>query len=293
MADSPQPIRLQTARPEPYGLLTRHYIRPPQGVVDWKDSRVRFALQVPHRSYSGGRHIERFVDDAPPLPEWARDFAGKRVLVMGTGPSLDRAPPELLASFDTVLHVNFALGRAGGGPGEYFFTTDLSPVREYMDCHGIDDFARLGPARCLYAPVFLDHWHYLTEAGRALFTMLRPDRTHWHGESVAFGRLRLPLLWRWHPVQPTWQSFTVPTPSRSLPVLYHSSALSAVLFAAQHGASEIGMIGCDFSAGRAAVGSGQTAPTATHFAGAAVELRSLSAALARAGVTVTNHSWEV
>lgn len=291
--DPPLMATQPPARPEPYQPHTRRLIRPPVGVIDWKDSRWRFALQLPRLSVSGAAAIVAHVNEACP-PVWHDDFADKRVLVMGTGPSLDRAHADLFASYDAVLHINFALRRADLGSRPYFFTTDLGPVREYMDAHGLDDFVRLGPARCIYAPVFFDHWHYLTEGGRAMFTMLRPDESYWRFQSVKAGPVRLPLLMRRYPVQPDWSTFSLPAPGRTLPILEHSSALTAVVFAAMQGAREIGLIGCDFSSGRASgVADGQSAVGAGSFDKAAGVLRGISAMLARHGIACTNHSWEV
>lgn len=254
---------------------------------------ARWAITLPVRSRVGAAAIARTTRG--PQPEsWSQDFAGKRALVVGSGPSLDKVDDAFFDGFDPVIYINFALNRARHKGSEYFFTTDSGPIREYIDKKGdADDFARLGPQRCIYAPVFQDQWQGFTPEGRALLTWIGCDAAAWRSQKVRLGPLSLPLVLRYAPRQPVWSDFTLPAPGRRQPVLDHTSALSAVLFAAVNGAREIGLIGCDFSAGRAlAAGSDQPDP-GTTFSGAAAELGRMAEALKRQGITVVNHSWTV
>jgi hypothetical protein len=67
-----------------------------------------------------------------------------------------------------------------------------------------------------------------------------------------------------------------------------------VIFAAANGARDIGLIGCDFSAGRAqAAQSSQGVPDARVFAGAAGAFEAMRCALERPGVHAVNHSWTI
>lgn len=265
------------------------YLRP-----DWHPNSsplafAHWALRVPFLSASGAARIADHASGRVPA-RWRSDFARHRVLVMGSGPSLDRVDDRFVSDYDSVVHINFALRRARGRASDYFFTTDAGPIRQYGAAHGFADFAALGPERAIFAPVFQDQWHAFTPAGRALFTWLAPDRTGWRLQRAR----GLPLVWRRHPVQPRWDSFRLPAPGRTLPVLDHSSALTAVMFAAIHGARTVDLIGCDFAAGRAlSAESPQAVPDARLFSGAATELRRMIPALARHGVPVRNRSWEV
>lgn len=250
---------------------------------------ARFVATVPFLSWSGGRALQRVVDEDVPAA-WPKDFAGKRALIIGTGPSLDRVEPAFFDDFDVLVYINFALRRARFDRPEYFFTTDPGPSREYIDAYGADDFRRLGPDHCLIAPVFFDFWHLMTEDGRAMFTWLRPDAAEWRTQR--FKSIPLPVVLRYYPRQPDWKDYRLPPLGRALPILKPTSALTAVMFAAMCGSRDIGMIGCDFSADRAAsVGGVQAAPSATTFNSAREEFMAMQANFAAQGVSLTNHSW--
>jgi hypothetical protein len=251
---------------------------------------LRFAATIPLTSRAGARRLLRDTQgDAPTI--WRSDFAGKRALIIGTGPSLDRVDDAFFNRFDTLVYINFAVRRARFDRPEYFFTTDLGPTREYLDRFGSEAFRRLGPQRCVVAPYFMDLWHQLTPEGRTMFTPLRPDATHWVAERMR--SLPLPII-RNHPRYPDWDTYTLPNGGRAVPVLPATSALTAILFAALNGSRDISLIGCDFSDGRAAsVSDGQTTNVVGGFNAARAELAALSANLARQDVVVTNHSWLV
>ena len=216
------------------------------------------------------------------------------MLIVGSGPSLDRVDPEFFARFDTIVYINFAVRCMRGSGAEYFFTTDNGPVREFMDAYDDEVFLTLGKDHCVIAPVFLDQFQMMLPLGRELFTWLRPDAAGWRAQKLRLGPFRLPLMLRYHPRQPDWNSFKIPPPGRVLPAIDHTSALSAVLFAASQGSRDIGMIGCDFSAGRAAgANSSQDVPDARTFSGARQEFEKMALPLKAQGVSLVNHSWLV
>lgn len=289
---------LTQQQPQAFTAVTRKYIHPVRTPYHSRSLFLRWMLTLPFRSRIGGSLIARYVGDAAP-ETWARDLAGKRVLIVGSGPSLDKVGPEFFDGFDTVIYINFAVKRMRGDGSEYFFTTDIGPVREFIDAYEEETFLRLGKDRCIFAPIYLDQYRMMTPAGRELFSWLRFDEAGWRKQSVKLaslksGHLSAPLVLRYHPRQPDWDSFVLPSGGRTLPILDHTSALTAVLFAAMNGSREVGLIGCDFSAGRAAsAGSTQGAATASTFSGAAAEFHKLAEALGRQGVAVTNHSWLV
>ncbi|MGX7927840.1 hypothetical protein ACWPMX_14830 [Tsuneonella sp. HG094] len=281
-------------KPTEYSPATREFVRPPRYLAI--DSTANYALWAalhPFKSWLGFRAMRR--EATQPVPDcWAGEFAGRRVLVMGTGPSLDRATPEFLASFDTVIHINFALRRPVPDTHRYFFTTDLVAIVPMIETFGPDPLREVGRDRCILAPVFFDQFPMLTGRGRELFTVLRADAAEWRRHWVRKGGLKLPISLRYHPRQPDWTAFALPDPGMTLPVLDHTSALSAVIFAAANGARDIGLIGCDFSAGRAqAVQSSQGVPDSRVFAGAAGAFEAMRCALERSGVHAVNHSWTI
>lgn len=257
-------------------------------------SYARWALTNPWQSYTGGKAIEASVRDCAPAA-WAADMAKQDVVIVGSGPSLDRVDEEFFTRFSAAIHINFAIRRNALPGKSYFFTTDLGPVAGFLENFGDETFLSLGRERCIYAPIFLDQWHMMKTEGRALFTILRHDRAEWRTQNASLGRLSVPYTLRYHPCQPDWEMFELPASGRTLPILDHTSALTAVIFAAMNGARRIGLIGCDFSAGeRSRVAAGvQELPGSKFFSGAAGELAKLRIALARSGIEVTNHSWKV
>lgn len=277
-----------------YSPRTLEFVRPPRYLAI--DSTANYALWAalhPLKSWHGYRAMRRREPALPPAC-WAGDFSDKRVLVMGTGPSLDRATPEFLAGFETVIHINYALQRPVPDRTRYFFTTDLVAVVPMIERFGIEPLVELGKDRCILAPVFFDQYPMLTAKGRDVFTVLRADRAHWRTHTVGVRGRRIPLTLRYHPRQPDWARFELPQPGMEMPVVDHTSALSAVIFAAINGARNIGLVGCDFSAGRAeSVRSDQATPDSQIFAGAAGEYHRLREALRALGLEVTNHSWTI
>lgn len=277
----------------PVAKADAHLFRPVPHALLSKAGYLRWLVTLPLHSSIGAGRFARWADGPVP-PAWAQELGGKRVLVMGTGPSLDRAPDSLFGQFDATVYINFALTRMTGAGAEYFFTTDLGPVQQFITAHGSEAFRRLGRDHVVIAPIFLDQYRNLTPQGADLFTWLAYDAAGWRAQPVRLGPVRLPLALRRHPRQPDWDRFVLRRGGRRLPVIDHSSALTAILFAAINGAREIGLIGCDFSAGRsAAVAAVQYAPDASVFAGAVGEFHRIREALTREGVTVTNHSWAV
>lgn len=276
------------------GLEAASFARPPLPVTTSKRAAAAWMLCNPWVSWQGAQAVRRTALTTPTPPTWATDIKGKRVLVVGTGPSLDRVTPEFFAGFDTALYVNFAMSQKREGPQPYFFTGDIGMIRPVLDKIGPGALAALGNGRRVVAPIYLDQWNLLTDQGRDLFTFLSCDRTSWIVRPARIGPVRLPLIVRCAPSETDWTTYTLPEPCPLIPVPTQTSALGAVMFAAVQDAREIGLIGCDFSAGRSQGLAGtQAAAGATTFSGAAEEFKAMAAALQRNGVTAINHSWLV
>lgn len=264
----------------------------PTTKLGWKLWYLRELFVIPRRSRAGARLVRDHVQDAPIPDTWLRDFTGRSTLIVGTGPSLDKVDRSFFDRFDTKVYINFALRQATFEGTEYFFTADISPAKEFCARYGPDHFRRLGPDRCVLASLYADQWFMLTEEGRRSFSWLRPDAMEWKGQR--FNSVPLPVMWRYYAKQPDWGNFALPPPGRVLPILHPTSALTAILFAAMMGSNTIGMIGCDFSAGRApSMAAVQAGVPANAFSEAAGELTGMSKALESYGITVTNYSWLV
>ena len=158
-------------------------------------AHAAWALRLPFASWLGGRAVANIAQGPCPAA-WADDLRGKRVLIVGSGPSLDRVDQGFLDSFDALLYINFALRRRRRVRPEYFFTTDIWASKPYFEQFGAADFLALGPDRAIVAPIYLDHWHLLTPEGRALFTWLGPDHARFETHKAGSAKTKLPLLIR-------------------------------------------------------------------------------------------------
>jgi len=250
---------------------------------------AKFIATIPYTSRTGAKALLRDVDAT--IPDiWPAEMAGKRVLIVGSGPSLDRVASTFFDQFDVLIYINFALRRATYDRPEYFFTMDLGPVRDYLDRFGGEAFRKLGAERCVVAPNFFDWWQRLTREGRAMFTPLRFDAAYWRLERLR--AVPVPLILRYYPRQPDWTTYRLPLLGRTIPILHPTSALTAVMFAIMCGSRDVGLIGCDFSDGRAPSMQGHQAPPPTGtFNAARAEFEAMQAGMAPQGVRLTNHSW--
>ncbi|AKM11296.1 hypothetical protein [Croceicoccus naphthovorans] len=257
-------------------------------------ARLRWMARSPLATRRGEQVVERI--GANPWPDlWRQDMTGRKVLIVGSGPSLDRVDSAFFDGFDTALYINFAFGRAQPGPVRYFFTTDLGPGIEFIARFGDTAFRDAGAARCLYAPIFYDQAANLTPEFLSLFTVIRPERVGWRFRHGTLAGVKLPQTLARYPIVPDFDLYDLPSPaSARLPVVETTSALSAAILAGIMGAREIGLIGCDFSAGRAgSVDTLQKAAGATQFRDARSRFEAIAAMLDRHGIATTNHSWLV
>lgn len=267
-----------------------NYVRPFRHALSSRFNQLLWMMRVPFASFRGYNILVGIATTQQPA-SWGKNMVDRHVLVVGTGPSLDRVGPEFFARFDTIIYINSALNLSEGRENEFFFSTDLGPILNLLEANGSAAFRILGCDRCIFAPVFLDQCAMLTDAGRDLFTILACDSVSWQCQKLNVGSLRLPLIWRYAPQQPDWRQYVPSLMIGRLPIVHHTSALSAVLFAAVQGSMKIGLIGCDFSAGRALAAGDPTTATSATFSGASGEFRQMAACLERFGVSVTNHSW--
>lgn len=255
---------------------------------------VQWAARMPFASRKGERRIAQLAAAAWP-DTWAQDMAGSRVLIVGSGPSLDRVSADFFASFDTALYINFAFERRWTDRPAYFFTTDMGPAVQFAERFGREAFAANGAQRCVIAPVFYDQPVRLTDEFLSLFTFVQPQHSEWRIRKGHVGGRLVPQTIARHPVQPRWESYALPDRAEAVvPVVDYTSALTAMVFAAINGAQDISLIGCDFSAGRAqSVDTVQQASGAATFGDARGEYDRIAAMLERHGVAARNLSWEV
>lgn len=229
--------------------------------------------------------IELLPRDAP---------RGKRVLVVGTGPSAERLNEEMISKYDSVYLINHAIKN----PIFAASKNHLTPLAWYSA--DVDRFNQLfGYLRSrpdvprIFAP-FMD--------SAILFApLLRNDNSYlivkvMNYSLIHFLYLFLQILFAGYYPGTKHESVSVCALSylsdenKPLPVMGYSSALSLCLFLAKIGYHSIDLIGCDFSSGRSAIhvdlGSANFGDTDTS-----ERFKLISSSLKEKGINLQNLSW--
>lgn len=222
-----------------------------------------------------------------PLPEWEQDLHGARVVIVGTGPSLDRIDAEYFKDFDVAILINFAVCRADSVARRYYYTTDF-PRLIQLRANASADFSAVGRERA----IFLNH---LTPFSLELISCAS------YVNVVAGDRYRLNL---WDPgrrflrrrvfqVQPAsddairaWLRGSSLFRSPNVP---GTSAFGAILFAARFRPRSINLIGINLNAGRSKEFRGALGEA--DFSRAKLDYFRLESLICEAGVSVSNDSW--
>lgn len=234
--------------------------------------------------------LRHAVREAPPA--WARDLAGARVLVVGTGPSLDRVTDEYFAGFDVLICVNHAILRTPAHRCVYYFSTDVPRTWEVTQA---DTDARIGalplarrvlvPSCARVAPYLLSGWLRRFTVARYSAYVVRRWGAHWSTFTLYEPKQAPdPQILDWINGQGGL---------RDMPSQKGSSAYSAMVFAARFRPAEIRLIGVDLNAGRAealqeAAGRGRFSGT-----GPVESYHRLEGLIRSSGIPVENDSWAV
>ena len=229
---------------------------------------------------------------AEPPETWSRDFAGARVLVVGTGPSLDLVSDDYFAAFDVLVCVNHAVLRAPAHRCTYYFSTDLPRTREVTQ---VDRDARIGAlpiarrvlllSTVKLAPYLLSGWLRDFTVWRYAAYDVMPWGEHWSTWTLYRPRFGTDeQIAQWIDGAGRFRDMLSPT---------GTSASCAVLFAARFRPAEIRLIGVDLNTGRAE--AFQQAAGGGHFFGAepVEKYRRLEGLVRRCGIPVENDSWSV
>jgi len=258
---------------------------------------AKWALTLPIRSYLGSQLCARQVKKRVPAI-WNQEITGKDILIVGTGPSLDGVSNKYINSFDVRILLNNAISFCDPNRINYFLTTDIGPLAEYMKSHGCQSLNDIGQHRCLFAPIFPDQYFRFRPEGRKLFTWMYSSRSQLRIEvarvSILGRAMKLPFTLRIEPEQPDWDKLRIPLePSSQIPIFRGTSALTAVVFAAQNAARSITLIGCDFSAGRSQrIIDLQKAAGSNAFGVAREKFNVLKTQIEYLGIPVHNASWD-
>lgn len=214
-----------------------------------------WAVSVPISSFIGFlklKNISKKLD----FNEWEKSFSKKKVLIVGTGPSLDEVNDDYFLNFDAIVYINHAVKFSGKINEEYFFSTDVNVVKEINNKEYYNNIIKMGADKSILAPVFFQQALFLKKDFKNRFSWILASKAGYklHRINKVFLGFRFPITAVFWPKQPDTNEldnwFSKKNQVDFFPVIESTSALSAILFAAKYKPKNISLIGCDFGMGR-------------------------------------------
>lgn len=233
------------------------------------------------------------------IPQWHTSFHLRKVLIVGTGPSLDKVENDYFSKFDTIVYINHAIKLAGLSADEYFFSTDINAIKRIKDKEYCKKLLKLERNRLIIAPIhfnsilslrrnFISNFSFIA-ASKPMYKKVLLIKTIF---GFSYSRF---IYW---PEQPnikrleSW--FSKFDQVLYFPVIESTSALSAILFAAKYCPQSITLIGCDFSESRSKlIINEQPARDINPFSESKKKFLFLQRFLKEKGIKVENSSWYV
>lgn len=258
--------------------------------------KLELHLIRPLSSYIGFKKLKRLSLNKD-APVWARSFNNKKILIVGTGPSLNKVKPEYFLRFDTIIYINHAIKLAGKLKDEYFFSTDIGVTSTIQGKHYSNNIIKFGPERSILAPIHFNSLLSVDNRFIDMFSFIIANETYYKTfkSNKSFMNFTYHRYIYW-PVQPNYQDlekwFSQNEQVLFFPVIESTSALSAILFAAKYLPNSISLIGCDFSKGRSKlVAEDNPAKDFNPFSESKDKFIFLQKFLDDKGVKVNNDSW--
>jgi hypothetical protein len=263
--------------------------------------KIKWALSVSAISLIGYFKLNS-MSVKKDLPEWKLAISKKRVLIVGTGPSLDKVDKTYFNKFDLIVYVNHAI-KILGDRDSLFFTTDVGVLKVITEKEYFNNILSLGVAKSIVAPIFFQQSLFLDDEFKNRFTWISPNSAKYH---ISFKKVNIwkklnfyfpmpPVFWPKQPdIHQLDQWFNSVDQVQSFPIVESTSALSAILFCAKYEPSSINLIGCDFGGGRAAALSSELHKHPEGFFDAAIsKFSAIKEYLNGRGVVVENDSWNI
>lgn len=218
-------------------------------------SKLYWAFTVPISSFLGFLNLKK-MSVQKDKKNWIQSFYNSNVLIVGSGPSLDKVDEDYFSKFDVIVYINHALKCSGKINDEYFFSTDINVVKGIEEKEYWKKIIEFGNSKSVVAPIFFQQSLRLSKKFKESFSWIVSHdasyRVHKMSKSI-FG-LKIPVTAVYWPVQvddkilDNW--FSQENQVDFFPVIESTSALSALLFVAKYQPKHISLIGCDFSSGR-------------------------------------------
>lgn len=217
--------------------------------------KIFWALTVPIMSFLGFLKLKSISKKKDCL-EWRESFSAKKVLIVGTGPSLDNVSDEYFLNFDTIVYINHAIKCSGKVEDEYFFSTDVDVVKGIADKPYFKKIETIGNVKSVLAPIFFQQVFFLKNKFKKSFSWLVASEASYkiHRISKSFFDFNFPVTAVFWPKQPDIEELDIWFSQKQqvcfFPVVESTSALSAILFVAKYRPLQVSLIGCDFGVGR-------------------------------------------
>ena len=227
--------------------------------------------------------LRHAVREAPPA--WAQDLAGARVLVVGTGPSLDRVTDDYFAGFDVLVCINHAILGVPEHRCVYYFSTDVPRTRQVTQA---DVGARIDALPIERRVLLLSYVHMAPHRLSNLlrrFTLVRNSAYHFKsGPSYEPKGVTDMEIVNW--IKGAGHPHEKPFPLAS-------SASCAMVFAARFRPAEIRLIGVDLNAGPAEALQEAAGARSFFGPGPVRNYRRLEGLVRGCGIPVENDFWTV
>lgn len=211
-------------------------------------------LTTPIKSRIGYLHLKKksLKND---LPLWKSSFRNKKVLIVGSGPSLDKVDSKYFSGFDVIIYINHAIKLANNNQDYYFFTTDVGVALEISTKSYFDKIQSIKKQKSIIAPGNFDQTLKINSEFESYFSWICAFQgvyKRYQGTKSLLGFKPSVLYYRPAEINEHkldyW--FSQSNQVNYFPVFEVTSALTAIIFAAKYHPSSITLIGCDFSKGR-------------------------------------------
>lgn len=244
----------------------------------------------------------KFVKKKNDEPNWYSDINNKEVLIVGTGPSLDRINSHFFESFDSLIYLNYSIKFIKNSDQSFFFSTDPDLVRRLCLPKYYTNLKQIKKQNRIIAPIFLQQVPILDRDFLSFFEWIAPHRIKLEVPMATLLKfknikVKVPLPPRFTPADITtdaleawWRSSSQVS---SFPIASSTSAISAILFAAKFNPKKITLIGCDFGEGRVSSLLDDLQPSGKdQFSGAREKFNLVQSFLSMQNIIVVNESWE-
>lgn len=259
--------------------------------------KIYWALTVPFMSFLGCLKLKS-ISEKKDYFEWKESFGGKKVLIVGTGPSLDSVDDDYFLNFDAIVYINHAVKCSGKVEDEYFFSTDVDVAKGITDKPYFKNIETLGSVKSVLAPIFFQQVFFLKSKFKKSFSWVVANQASYkiHKTNKGLFGFKFPVTAVFWPKQPNTQDLDIWFSQEQqvcfFPVIESTSALSAILFVAKYNPSQVSLIGCDFGVGRSKfIADDCPAHNVNVFSDAKNKFNYIKNYLSNKNILLTNESW--